>query len=125
MNLMVLQGLCHNHGIQVFDLIDNTKASERYVRVTFVQNDGFRWTTVVPYYSRWSALYLEKEEDVANHLISIKQYFTHENMEAWRLNTNRRFRASNIESSISEIDKQNIIKFTDNISEKIIDPRKW
>lgn len=31
----------------------------------------------------------------------------------------------NIKSSISEIDKQNIIKFTDNIPEKIIDPRKW
>lgn len=31
----------------------------------------------------------------------------------------------NIENSIDEIDKQNIINMTNNISEKIIDPRKW
>lgn len=85
MILEVLQNMCRPCGIQVFELIENNKASEKYVRVAFIQDDGFKWKTVVPYYSRWSALFLDKEEDVANYLIGIKPYFTHANMKVWRL----------------------------------------
>lgn len=84
MNFLVLQSLLSKHNIKVYDLLDNNKASEKYVRTTFIQDDGFKWETVVPYYSRWSALFLEKEEDVAKHLISLKPYFTLEKMEQWR-----------------------------------------
>ena len=31
----------------------------------------------------------------------------------------------NIKSSVNKLDKQEIIKFTNNIPDKIIDPRKW
>ncbi len=84
MDLSLLQSLLKAHDIKVYELLDNTKASEKYVRTIFIQKNGFKWDTVVPYYSRWSALFLEKEEDVASHLISLKPYFTKENMEQWK-----------------------------------------
>ncbi len=84
MTLMFLAELCRRHNIIVRDLIDNTKASEKYVRVTFVQDNGFRWETVVPYYIRRSGLFLETEQELANYLLSIKPYFTIEKMDEWR-----------------------------------------
>lgn len=84
MKLSVLQNLLSRHNIKVHELLVNTKASEKYVRTTYIQDDGFKWSTVVPYYSRWSALFLEKEEEIANYLISLKPYFTPEKMEQWR-----------------------------------------
>ena len=83
MEIFELQGFLKDSNIFVLELLDNSKASEKYVRVTFVQDNNFRWNTVVPYYSRWSALFLEKAEDIASYLISIKPYFTQENMKVW------------------------------------------
>ena len=84
MILIELQGLLNGKNIYVTELLENNKASEKYVRTTFVQDDGFRWDTVVPYYSRWSALFLETEEEVANYLISIKPFFSPSKMEEWK-----------------------------------------
>lgn len=95
MNLMILQNLCRSHNIQVFDLIDNTKASEKYVRVTFIQDNGFKWKTVVPFYIRRSGLFLETEEELADYLKSIKQYFTEEKMEEWRRTEKAKWASTN------------------------------
>lgn len=85
MNLTTLQELCLNHNILVSDLIDNTKASEKYARTTFIQDDGFKWDTVVPFYIRRSGLFIETENELADYLVSIKKYFTKERMEEWRI----------------------------------------
>ena len=50
MKLYKLELLLKGTGIFVHEFIDNNKASEKYVRTTFEQADGFRWNTVVPYY---------------------------------------------------------------------------
>lgn len=83
MDIIALQELLAGHNILVSDIIDNTKASEKYVATTFIQDDGFKWFTYVPYYSRWSALFLETEEEIAEHIISLKPYFTPEQMKEW------------------------------------------
>lgn len=83
MDIVALQELLEEHNIYVSDIIDNTKASEKYVATTFKQEDGFEWFTYVPYFSRWSALFLETEEEIAEHLISLKEYFTPEKMKEW------------------------------------------
>lgn len=70
--------------IYVSDLLNNSKASEKYVVTRFTQDDGFTWETVVPYYSRWSALYIDSDEECAQYLISIKPYFTKAKMERWQ-----------------------------------------
>ena len=84
MNLNTLSRLLNGTNITVRELIDNNKASETYVRTTFVQDDGFRWDTVVPYVYRRAGLNIEKEEELAEYLISIKQYFRKEAMENWK-----------------------------------------
>lgn len=42
MNLNTLSRLLNGTNITVRELIDNNKASETYVRTTFVQDDGFK-----------------------------------------------------------------------------------
>lgn len=80
------------HNIIVGEIIDNTKASEKYIRATFVQNDGFRWQTVVPFYIRRSGLFIEEENALAEYLISIKPYFRKKEMEAWKRNERKKWR---------------------------------
>lgn len=84
MNLNKLSKLLDGANIIVRELIDNNKASETYVRTTFVQDDGFSWDTVVPYVDRRAGLNIETEEKLAEYLISIKPYFRKEAMENWR-----------------------------------------
>lgn len=69
--------------ITVLEFLNNTKASEYYIRTRFVQNDGFSWTTIVPYIYRRTGLDLRSEEDIANYLKSVKGYFTKDWMHSW------------------------------------------
>lgn len=75
MNINTLQSLLNDHNIKVTEFIDNNKASENYVRTTFVQNDGFTWNTVVPYVDRRAGLNINTEKELAKYLISLKPYF--------------------------------------------------
>lgn len=84
MNLNKLSKLLNGTNIIVRELIDNNKASETYVRTTFVQDNGFSWDTVVPYVYRRAGLNIETEEGLAEYLISIKPYFRKKAMEKWK-----------------------------------------
>lgn len=84
MNITTLQQLLDNHNIKVTEFIDNNKASETYVRTTFIQNDGFKWDTVVPYVDRRAGLNISTEEKLADYLISLKPYFRKDAMEQWK-----------------------------------------
>lgn len=83
-NLSHVARLLSGQNIFVSELIDNTKASEQYVRTTFIQDDGFEWNTVVPYNIRRSGLFIQTDEDLAKYLIEIKPYFTLSQMKKWR-----------------------------------------
>lgn len=72
MKLYKLELLLKDTGIFVHEFIDNNKASEKYVRTTFEQADGFRWNTVVPYINRRAGLDIKTEEKLAEYLVSIK-----------------------------------------------------
>lgn len=84
MNLLTVQNLLRGKNIIVSEWIDNTKASEYYIRTRFIQDDGFKWDTVVPYIDRRAGLNIETEEELAEYLISIKPYFTKEAMRKWK-----------------------------------------
>lgn len=84
MNLIVLQGLLDNTGVEVFSIFDNNKASESYVETRFIQDDGFLWDTYVPFIDRRAGLEFVDEKDLADYLISLKPYFTPAAMEKWR-----------------------------------------
>lgn len=84
MNLDKLSNLLTGTNIIVHELIDNNKASETYVRTTFIQDNGFSWDTVVPYVDRRAGLNIETEEELTEYLISIKPYFRKEAMKNWK-----------------------------------------
>lgn len=81
---MAVNPLLEGSGISIGECYSNTKASEYYVAVTFKQDDGFEWRTVVPYIYRRSGLCLDNDEDVVEYLKSIKKYFTKEAMASWK-----------------------------------------
>lgn len=84
MKLEILQKLVKANNIYVREFIENNKASEMYVRTTFVQKDGFKWDTVVPYVDRRAGLNIDSEEKLAEYLVSIKPYFAKKAMENWK-----------------------------------------
>lgn len=84
MNLEILRKLVKGNNIYVREFIENNKASEMYVRTTFVQKDGFKWDTVVPYVDRRAGLNIDSEEKLAEYLVSIKPYFAKKAMENWK-----------------------------------------
>lgn len=90
MNIAVLSCLLRKHNIHVHELIENNKASEMYVRTTFIQNDGFRWDTVVPFVDRRAGLNIQSEKLLSEYLVSIKPYFRKAAMEKWRRQELRR-----------------------------------
>ena len=91
MNLMKVQSLLQGKNIIVTEWIDNTKASEYYIRTRFIQDDnGSKWDTVVPYIDRRAGLNIVTEEELVEYLISIKPYFRKEAMDKWRVEEQKR-----------------------------------
>lgn len=84
MNIDTLAQLLRGANIKVHEFIDNNKACETYVRTTFIQDDGFKWDTVVPYLDRRAGLNIETEQELAEYLISIKPYFRKKAMAKWK-----------------------------------------
>lgn len=84
MNIDTLVRLLSGRNIKIHEFIANNKASETYVRTTFIQDDGFRWDTVVPYVDRRAGLNIKTEQELAEYLVSIKPYFRKNAMEEWK-----------------------------------------
>ena len=59
MDLLKVKNLLKGKNIKVSEWIDNTKASEYYIRTQFIQDNGFKWDTVVPYIDRRAGLNIE------------------------------------------------------------------
>lgn len=84
MNINTLKKFLKDSNIIVSELIENNKASEKYVRTTFIQDNGFKWDTIVPYVYRRTGLNIRDEKELAEYLISIKPYFQEEEMKKWK-----------------------------------------
>jgi hypothetical protein len=83
LELAKIQSFLKGSNITVIEFLDNSKASEYYVRTKFVQDDGFTYTTIVPYEYRRTGLELRSEKDIADYLKSVKKYFTKTWMKNW------------------------------------------
>ncbi len=90
MKIDALQDLLDGKGIVVTGFIDNTKASEHYVRTTFMQDDGFKWDTVVSYIDRRAGLNIKDEATLAEYLVSLKPYFEKKAMADWKRHERKR-----------------------------------
>lgn len=76
--------LLKDSNILIGDFHGHSKASECYVDVTFIQDDGFSWKTFVPYVNRRAGLFIKSEEELVAYLKSIKPFFQKSAMQKWR-----------------------------------------
>lgn len=83
LELEKIQDYLKGSNITVIEFLDNSKASEYYIRTRFVQNDGFTYTTIVPYVYRRTGLELRNEREIAEYLKSVKQFFTKKWIKSW------------------------------------------
>ena len=83
--------------IKVGNFHSHSKASECYVEVTFVQEDGFSWDTIVPYVNRRAGLFIESEEDLVAYLKSLKPYFQKASMQKWKVKERKEWEESKAE----------------------------
>lgn len=90
MDISKVENFLKGKNIIVTEWIDNTKASEYYIRTKFIQDDGFEWDTVVPYIDRRAGLNIENEEKLAEYLVSLKKYFRKDAMEQWKIEEQKR-----------------------------------
>ncbi len=90
LSLLSIQKLLQNDNILVKEFLDNTKASEYYIRTEFTQDNGFKWESIIPYEYRRTGLKYDTEEGIAEYLRSVKKYFTSEWMHSWRQTEKRK-----------------------------------
>lgn len=68
--------LLDNKYIIVESFREHSKASEKYIDVTFVQPDGYTWKGSIPYFYRRTGLFIERAEDLVDYLNEIYSHFT-------------------------------------------------
>lgn len=84
MNIGLINRLLEGKGIRALCLLQNTKASDYFIKAVFSFADSEDWCAVVPYRYRRSGLDIQTEGELADYLVSIKPYFTESAMAAWR-----------------------------------------
>ena len=84
MKIELLQELVKYDNIIVTSFIENNKASEAYVKTTFVQDNGYKWDTYVPYVDRRAGIDIKTEEELAKYIVSLKPFCTEKAMMEWR-----------------------------------------
>lgn len=63
---------------------EHSKASEKYVDVTFIQPNGFLWKGSVPYFYRRTGLFIETPEDLAKYLKGIHPHFSESEINSFK-----------------------------------------
>lgn len=64
--------------IEVTSFREHTKASEKYIDVTFKENGTTIWSGSIPYYYRRTGLFIESEHELIKYLNDLKEFFTKE-----------------------------------------------
>lgn len=71
-------------GIQIEESYTHTKLKQKIVKTKFVQDDGYEFTTYVPYIDMNKGINNMDVESIAQYLRSIKKYFTQSWIESWK-----------------------------------------
>lgn len=95
MNKEKVISLLENTNITIGEFYVHGKASECYVETEFIQEDGFKWKTIVPYVNRRAGLFIENEEELVAYLKSIKPYFQKDAMKQWAETERAKWKESN------------------------------
>lgn len=83
--------LLNNESIIVEGFRLHSKASEKYVDVTFIFPDGHQWKGSIPYFYRRTGIFIETPENLATYLKDIYPLFTKKAIEEFSLVENKRW----------------------------------
>lgn len=79
-----LQKELQSDGIQIEDSYIHKKLKQKIVKTKFIQDDGYEFTTYVPYIDMNKGVNNEDIKSIAKYLRSIKKYFTQSWIESWK-----------------------------------------
>lgn len=79
-----LQEEIQSDGIQIEESYIHKKLKQKIVKTKFVQDDGFEFTTYVPYIDMNKGINNLDIKSIARYLRSIKKYFTQSWIESWK-----------------------------------------
>lgn len=83
--------LLNNKYIIVERFREHSKASEKYIDVTIVQEDGFIWKGSIPYFYRRTGLFIETPEELAEYLNEIYPLFSKKAIEEFVITESKRW----------------------------------
>lgn len=83
--------LLDNKYIIVESFREHSKASEKYIDVTFVQKDGYTWKGSIPYFYRRTGLFIETANDLVDYLNEIYPHFTKAEIEKFQAKEKKRW----------------------------------
>lgn len=83
--------LLDNKYIIVEAFREHSKASEKYIDVTFVQKDGYTWKGSIPYFYRRTGLFIETANDLVDYLNEIYPHFTKTEIEKFQAKEKKRW----------------------------------
>ena len=86
--------LLDNKYIIVESFREHSKASEKYIDVTFVQKDGYTWKGSIPYFYRRTGLFIETANDLVDYLNEIYPHFTKSEIEKFKADGNATVKAA-------------------------------
>lgn len=79
-----LQKELQSDGIQIGETYIHKKLKQRIVKTKFIQDDGYEFTTYVPYIDMGKGINNEDVKSISQYLRSIKKYFTKSWIESWK-----------------------------------------
>ncbi|WP_298996731.1 hypothetical protein [uncultured Tenacibaculum sp.] len=83
--------LLDNEYISIEGFREHSKASEKYIDITFIQKDGYRWIGSIPYFYRRTGLFIETEDDLVKYLNEIYPYFNEAGIEKFKASEKKRW----------------------------------
>lgn len=83
--------LLDNKYIIVDSFREHSKASEKYIDVTFVQKDGYTWKGSIPYFFRRTGLFIETAKDLVEYLNEIYPHFTKTEIDKFQAQEKKRW----------------------------------
>lgn len=86
-----LAELLNNDYIIIESFREHSKASEKYIDVTFIQPNGYLWKGSIPYFYRRTGLFIETLEDLSDYLNKIYPLFSKKAIDEFVLTEKKRW----------------------------------
>lgn len=96
--------------IKILNVREDLKASEKYIDLIIIQEDGYKWEGSIPYFYRRTGLFIEDIEELAKYLIRIIPYFTEESINNFVIKETKYWEQNFIKSDVTIMFFKELVK---------------